>query len=70
MKATNICTSTTTMLMSIKKSAKQGMTHPFGDHRTVKQAFPAGIKTVDSEYVVVVVYPYLWRLFFVFPMDF
>jgi hypothetical protein len=47
MKAAEICT--TTMLMSIKKISKQGTTHPFGDHRTVKQAFPAGIKTADSE---------------------
>jgi quercetin 2,3-dioxygenase len=36
-------------LMAIKRIAKQGMTHPFGDHRTVKQAFPAGIPTKDSD---------------------
>ena len=45
--ATNVCS--TTMLMNIKRIAKQGMTHPFGDHRTVKQAFPAGIPTKESD---------------------
>jgi len=37
------------MFMAIKRVAKQGLTHPFGDHRTVKQAFPAGIPSVDSD---------------------
>jgi quercetin 2,3-dioxygenase len=35
--------------MAIKRIAKQGITHPFGDHRSVKQAFPAGIPTEDSD---------------------
>lgn len=50
MKATlNTATTTTTMFMAIRKIAKQGLTHPFGDHRTVKQAFPSGIPSVESD---------------------
>jgi redox-sensitive bicupin YhaK (pirin superfamily) len=48
MKTPNIATSVTTM-MGIKRIAKQGLTHPFGDARTVKQAFPSGIPTVESD---------------------
>jgi redox-sensitive bicupin YhaK (pirin superfamily) len=48
MKTTNVATSVT-MMMGIKRIAKQGLTHPFGDARTVKQAFPSGIPTVDSD---------------------
>ena len=44
---TNVCP--TTMLMNIKKISKSGLTHPFGDHRTVTQAFPAGIPTKESD---------------------
>jgi quercetin 2,3-dioxygenase len=36
-------------LMSIKAIAKEGLTHPFGDERTVKQAFPAGIQTAEAD---------------------
>jgi quercetin 2,3-dioxygenase len=43
-----VCNATMTF-MAIKRIATQGMTHPFGDHRTVKQAFPAGIASVDSD---------------------
>ncbi|KAL3901182.1 MAG: hypothetical protein SGARI_006111, partial [Bacillariaceae sp.] len=32
-------------LMNILKVAEQGLTRPFGDERTVQQAFPAGIPT-------------------------
>lgn len=48
MKTHNIATSAT-MMMGIKRIAKQGLTHPFGDARTVKQAFPSAIPTVDSD---------------------
>jgi redox-sensitive bicupin YhaK (pirin superfamily) len=37
------------MSMPIKTIAKQGITHPFGDHRSVKQAFPAGITSEQSD---------------------
>lgn len=37
------------MLMPIKTIAKQGITHPFGDHRSVKQAFPAAITSERSD---------------------
>jgi quercetin 2,3-dioxygenase len=40
---------TTMGLMSILRVAEQGITHPFGDERAVKQAFPAGINTNDSD---------------------
>jgi redox-sensitive bicupin YhaK (pirin superfamily) len=46
------CTSITaasTMLMGIKKVVQQGITHPFGDHRTVKQAFPSAIPSEQSD---------------------
>lgn len=36
-------------LLSIKQVAKQGITHPFGDSRSVKQAFPAGIPSKLSD---------------------
>jgi redox-sensitive bicupin YhaK (pirin superfamily) len=49
MKALNNKNTTSTMFMAIQKIAKQGLTHPFGDHRTVKQAFPAGIPSVESD---------------------
>jgi quercetin 2,3-dioxygenase len=35
--------------MSVKRIAQQGLTHPFGDHRTVKQAFPAAIDTKEAD---------------------
>lgn len=37
------------MLMGIKKIVQQGITHPFGDHRTVKQAFPSAIPSEQSD---------------------
>jgi redox-sensitive bicupin YhaK (pirin superfamily) len=36
-------------LLNIKLISKQGITRPFGDHRTVKQAFPAGISSELSD---------------------
>ena len=38
-----------TMSMPIKAIADQGITHPFGDHRSVKQAFPAAIPSEHSD---------------------
>jgi hypothetical protein len=35
--------------MAIKRVAKEGITHPFGDHRSVKQAFPAAIDKVEAD---------------------
>ena len=35
--------------MAVKRIAKQGITHPFGDHRSVKQAFPAAIPTEEAD---------------------
>lgn len=35
--------------MEIRRVAEQGITHPFGDERSVKQAFPAGIDTKDAD---------------------
>jgi len=35
--------------MAIKQITNHGITHPFGDHRTVKQAFPSGISEVYSD---------------------
>ena len=49
MKTSSYCTAASTMLMGIKRVAKQGITHPFGDSRSVKQAFPAGINTEDAD---------------------
>ena len=37
------------MMMGIKRIAKEGLTNPFGDARTVKQAFPEGVPAVDSD---------------------
>ena len=39
----------TTRLMKIKKIAPHGVTHPFGDHRSVHQAFPAAIDTTEAD---------------------
>ena len=36
-------------LMNILRVVPEGMTHPFGDERTVKQAFPAGIDTKAAD---------------------
>ena len=36
-------------MMPIQKIVSHGVTHPFGDHRSVHQAFPAGIDTVDAD---------------------
>lgn len=38
-----------TGMMAIKKIANHGITHPFGDHRSVQQAFPAGIPSKESD---------------------
>ena len=38
-----------TGFMAIKKIAKHGTTHPFGDHRSVQQAFPSGIPSKESD---------------------
>lgn len=46
---TDTCQKAITMFMAIKRIAKQGITHPFGDHRSVKQAFPAGIPSAESD---------------------
>lgn len=37
------------MVMPIKRIAQQGLTHPFGDERTVKQAFPAAIASTEAD---------------------
>jgi len=39
----------TTGLMAIRHVTKHGITHPFGDHRTVKQAFPSAIPAAQSD---------------------
>ena len=36
-------------LMKILRVADEGITYPFGDERSVKQAFPAGIDTKDAD---------------------
>jgi redox-sensitive bicupin YhaK (pirin superfamily) len=36
-------------LMEILQVAEQGLTHPFGDERTVQQAFPAGIDSTAAD---------------------
>ncbi|CAB9519806.1 Pirin-like protein [Seminavis robusta] len=36
-------------LMDILRIAQEGITHPFGDERSVKQAFPAGIDTTAAD---------------------
>lgn len=38
-----------TGFMAIKKIAKHGTSHPFGDHRSVQQAFPTGIPSKESD---------------------
>ena len=38
-----------TGVMAIKKIANHGITHPFGDHRSVNQAFPSGIPSKESD---------------------
>jgi len=40
---------TMTSLMKIKTISRHGITYPFGDHRAVQQAFPAGIDTKESD---------------------
>jgi quercetin 2,3-dioxygenase len=39
----------TSLLMNVKRIVQQGITHPFGDHRTVQQAFPAAIPVDESD---------------------
>jgi redox-sensitive bicupin YhaK (pirin superfamily) len=36
-------------LMKIIRVAKAGVTHPFGDARTVQQAFPSALPTIDVD---------------------
>jgi len=48
-KAARMATITMTAFMKIKKISKEGITHPFGDHRSVKQAFPSGIPSKESD---------------------
>jgi len=38
-----------TTLMRIKTIARHGITHPFGDHRSVFQAFPAAISANEAD---------------------
>jgi quercetin 2,3-dioxygenase len=45
---TDVCT-TISMMMGIKRIVQQGITHPFGDARSVKQAFPANLGTKDAD---------------------
>ena len=40
------CTAPSPAMMPMLRVAKAGITNPFGDERTVKQAFPAGVGTV------------------------
>lgn len=35
--------------MAVQRIAKQGVTHPFGDHRAVEQAFPAALSTAEAD---------------------
>ena len=35
--------------MKVKRVAQHGVTHPFGDHRSVNQAFPAAIDTTEAD---------------------
>ena len=39
----------TSSLMKVKRVAQHGVTHPFGDHRSVNQAFPAAIDTTEAD---------------------
>jgi redox-sensitive bicupin YhaK (pirin superfamily) len=41
--------SNSNMLMDIKRITKHGITYPFGDDRSVFQAFPAGIPSKESD---------------------
>jgi len=45
----NVKAAKSTGLMAIQQVSKHGVTHPFGDHRTVKQAFPSAIPSVYSD---------------------
>ena len=38
-----------TMAMAVLKVVPAGTTRPFGDHRTVDQAFPAAVPSEDSD---------------------
>mmetsp|Transcript_6189 Transcript_6189/g.10271 ORF Transcript_6189/g.10271 Transcript_6189/m.10271 type:complete len:327 (-) Transcript_6189:181-1161(-) len=38
-----------TSMMPLLRVARAGITRPFGDERTVKQAFPAGVSTEESD---------------------
>lgn len=38
-----------TSAMAVKKITNHGITHPFGDHRTVRQAFPSAIPAKESD---------------------
>lgn len=41
--------SSKTKLMGVRIVRKEGLTHPFGDHRSVNQAFPAAIPSKQSD---------------------
>ena len=54
MNATKVCKAITTMtpstaLMPLIRIAQAGIAHPFGDERTVTQAFPSGINEHDAD---------------------
>lgn len=49
MKVTEPVCNATMSFMAVKRIAKQGVTHPFGDHRAVKQAFPAALSTAEAD---------------------
>ena len=49
-----------TSMMTVLRVAKAGLTHPFGDERTVQQAFPAGVGTDVAD-------PFLMCDYFSFP---
>ena len=46
---TNVCQLAMSSLMGVRRVAKAGVTHPFGDARTVQQAFPAGISEQEAD---------------------
>ena len=37
------------MMMAVLRVVPAGTTHPFGDHRSVDQAFPAAIPSAESD---------------------
>lgn len=45
----NVKRKVTTGLMAVKKLTKHGTSYPFGDHRSVQQAFPSAIPSEESD---------------------